>query len=416
MSVKVMTAVWDHSRAKGSALLLLLAIADNANDYGLAWPGIETLAQRTRIGKRATIKQLEKLEKTGELMIYRRSGQHNHYILNVNATDEMRAAAISALAAKLGESVEAIKSGLLPLVNPSSPVTESSLVNSSSPVEEPTGERQFTTTGESGFTRSINGSDDDESPDPEIQDHQTNKRAWDDGTRELVAAAWKGMGLSKALREMLLKRDPEMALGLVYHARGEAKTNAAGLLRTMLENGDEPMAKYTDRAAWGLASEPVTGDGSDPRLPVDAMYAEIAARFGPLVAESMRQAEEQRAASEPAPSEPPPEVLALDEVGPGQKTSMRSAWLAVMGQLELQLNRSTFDTWLRRAEPVRFADGVLMVKVRHAYAPDYLPQHFPDIDEMVTRAAGIPVKVAYECDVKLFNHNRSPAPAESGHD
>jgi chromosomal replication initiation ATPase DnaA len=91
---------------------------------------------------------------------------------------------------------------------------------------------------------------------------------------------------------------------------------------------------------------------------------------------------------------------------------MRSAWLVVMGQLELQLNRSTFDTWLRRAEPVRFADGVLTVKVRHAYAPDYIPQHFPDIEEMVTRAAGIPVKVAYECDVKLFNHHLSPAPAE----
>jgi len=255
-------------------------------------------------------------------------------------------------------------------------------------------------------TQVLNDDGDPESPD---QDHQTNKRAWDDATRKLVAAAWKGMGLSRALREMLLERDPEMALGLVYHARGEAKTNAAGLLRTMLENGDEPMAKYADRAAWTLASEPATDDA---QVPVDAMYAEIAARFGPMVAESMRQAEEQRAASEPAPSEPPPEVLALDEVGPGQKTSMRGAWLAVMGQLELQLNRSTFDTWLRRAEPVRFADGVLTVRVRHAYAPDYLPQHFPDIEEMVTRAAGIPVKVAYECDVKLFNHHLSPAPAE----
>ncbi len=257
-------------------------------------------------------------------------------------------------------------------------------------------------------TQVLNDDGDPESPD---QDHQTNKRAWDEGTRALVAAAWKGMGLSKALREMLLERDPEAALGLVYHARGEAKTNAAGLLRTMLKNGDEPMAKYADRAAWALASEPATDDA---QVPVDAMYAEIAARFGPMVADSMRQAEEQRAASEPAlsePSEPSPEVLALDEVGPGQKTSMRSAWLAVMGQLELQLNRSTFDTWLRRAEPARFADGVLTVKVRHAYAPDYIPQHFPDIEAMVTRAAGIPVKVAYECDVKLFNHHLSLAPA-----
>jgi len=231
------------------------------------------------------------------------------------------------------------------------------------------------------------------------------------------------MGLSKALREMLIERDPETALGLIYHARGEAKTNAAGLLRTMLNNGDEPMAKYAERAAWALVGVPKTDEratnGSDPRLPVDSTYAEIAARFGPLAAESMRQLEERLAASEQAPdepSEPLPEVVALDEMQAGQKTSLRSAWLVIMGQLELRLNRSTFDTWLRHSEPVRFADGVLTVKVRHVYAPDYIPQHFPEIEELMTKYTGIPVKVAYECGVKLFNHHLSPAPTGSGND
>jgi len=263
----------------------------------------------------------------------------------------------------------------------------------------------------------------DDDPDPGIQDHQTNKRTWDDGTRALVAAAWKGMGLSRALREMLLERDPETALGLVYHALGEARTNAAGLLRTMLDNGDEPMAKYAERAAWALAGEPESGDGvtngSDPRLPVDSTYAEIAARFGPQVAESMREFEASLAARAQAPDEPPkpsPEVAALDEMQPGQKTSVRSAWLVIMGQLELRLNRSTYDTWLRHAEPVRFTDGVLTVKVRHVYAPDYIPQHFPDIEELMAKYTGIPVKVAYECGVKLFNHHLSPAPTGSGND
>ncbi len=34
MSIKIMSAVWRYSKAKGSALLVLLAIADFANDQG----------------------------------------------------------------------------------------------------------------------------------------------------------------------------------------------------------------------------------------------------------------------------------------------------------------------------------------------------------------------------------------------
>jgi len=40
MSIKVMSYVWEASKAKGSELLLLLAIADHAADDGYCWPGI----------------------------------------------------------------------------------------------------------------------------------------------------------------------------------------------------------------------------------------------------------------------------------------------------------------------------------------------------------------------------------------
>lgn len=55
-------------------------------------------------------------------------------------------------------------------------------------------------------------------------------------------------------------------------------------------------------------------------------------------------------------------------------------WLATMGQLQIQLNRATYDTWLRHAEPIHFAGdrtsgGTLYVSVPHHYAKDWIDRH-----------------------------------------
>jgi hypothetical protein len=42
MSIKVMSLVWEKSQAKGKELLLMLAIADFADDWGEAFPGIKS--------------------------------------------------------------------------------------------------------------------------------------------------------------------------------------------------------------------------------------------------------------------------------------------------------------------------------------------------------------------------------------
>ena len=39
----------------------------------------------------------------------------------------------------------------------------------------------------------------------------------------------------------------------------------------------------------------------------------------------------------------------------------REAWSATLGQLQVQLNRATFDTWLGRAEYVGYEDGRLVM-------------------------------------------------------
>ena len=76
MSIRCMTRVWAASQAKGSALLLLLAIADHAHDDGGgAWPSQATLARKTRLTSRQVRRLMRKLEDSGELQVQKRPGR-----------------------------------------------------------------------------------------------------------------------------------------------------------------------------------------------------------------------------------------------------------------------------------------------------------------------------------------------------
>lgn len=67
MSIHMMNRVWRESSAKGSQLLLLLAVADFADDDGIAWPGIDALARKTRLSRRQTQYNIQALIQSGEL-------------------------------------------------------------------------------------------------------------------------------------------------------------------------------------------------------------------------------------------------------------------------------------------------------------------------------------------------------------
>ena len=68
MSIKVSAAVWQHSHQKGSRLLLMLALADYANDAKLAWPSVPTLARKTKMSERYVRSLLGSLVGEGELV------------------------------------------------------------------------------------------------------------------------------------------------------------------------------------------------------------------------------------------------------------------------------------------------------------------------------------------------------------
>lgn len=81
MSIAVMSRVWKYSQHSGSALLVLLAIADFARDDGSAWPSIETLAGKARISERQTIRIIKKLEDSEELRVKHRRHAGNFYMI-----------------------------------------------------------------------------------------------------------------------------------------------------------------------------------------------------------------------------------------------------------------------------------------------------------------------------------------------
>jgi len=77
MSIKIMDRVWRISSCEGSQLLLLLALADHANDEGVCWPGIPSLARKTRITERYARMLLRKLEASGEIYVALAAGRGN---------------------------------------------------------------------------------------------------------------------------------------------------------------------------------------------------------------------------------------------------------------------------------------------------------------------------------------------------
>src|SRR4029078_780385 len=74
VSIKVMTAVWQHSQARSGDLLVALAIADFSNDEGLAVPPIQTLAKKARLSPRQVKRALQELQRLRELDIFKNRG------------------------------------------------------------------------------------------------------------------------------------------------------------------------------------------------------------------------------------------------------------------------------------------------------------------------------------------------------
>lgn len=83
MSLKAYQAVWEHSTARGTDLLVLLALADFADEKGCSWPSIDAIAKKARISQRAVQRHIKSLEESGEIEVQVQAGAYgtNRYLL-----------------------------------------------------------------------------------------------------------------------------------------------------------------------------------------------------------------------------------------------------------------------------------------------------------------------------------------------
>ena len=84
MSIKLMSEIWDNQdpQLTGSKLVIMLCLADHANDNGECWPSIARLAERARIAPANVTRHIKELEAAGYLIVTRTSGTHNTYVVS----------------------------------------------------------------------------------------------------------------------------------------------------------------------------------------------------------------------------------------------------------------------------------------------------------------------------------------------
>lgn len=73
MSIKVMSEVWEHAPFVGTELLILLALADMANDDRECWPGQRHVAHKGRITIQQATSVLKNLELQGVIEVIHRT-------------------------------------------------------------------------------------------------------------------------------------------------------------------------------------------------------------------------------------------------------------------------------------------------------------------------------------------------------
>jgi len=76
MSIKLMTQVWEHGPEDRTETMVLLALADRANDEGTScYPSLTEISQRCRLSRQGTVNVLDRLDENGWIERERGGGE-----------------------------------------------------------------------------------------------------------------------------------------------------------------------------------------------------------------------------------------------------------------------------------------------------------------------------------------------------
>lgn len=86
MSVKIMSAVFESETLGPTERLIMLALADHADDAGRCYPSISRLCSRTGLAQRTVQTNIRKLQDQGYIRIIPSAGQGGANLYFVTAT------------------------------------------------------------------------------------------------------------------------------------------------------------------------------------------------------------------------------------------------------------------------------------------------------------------------------------------
>jgi len=94
----------------------------------------------------------------------------------------------------------------------------------------------------------------------------------------------------------------------------------------------------------------------------------------------------------------------------GKELSAGEVWRATLGELQLQLPRNTFDTWLKPTEGISYRDSQFVVEVPTPFAVAWLERRmYQFIQKTVEKVTGGPADIQFQ--VKASNASASNPPA-----
>jgi len=84
------------------------------------------------------------------------------------------------------------------------------------------------------------------------------------------------------------------------------------------------------------------------------------------------------------------------------------AWQAALGQLQMDMPKAAFDTWVRGTEFISFEDGTFIVAVQNPYARDWLQSRLSStVTRLLTGIMGRTVEIRFT----VWQKNPEPAPS-----
>jgi hypothetical protein len=202
--------------------------------------------------------------------------------------------------------------------------------------------------------------------EPVAREAKNMTKPTDDPTpNEVLLQALAGIGVENPKRSQLARLDIDPLWVHAWrlwarHPHRQSLTNPIGNIILKLESREQPPGEFLREAEEQLR-----------------------------LREWMREQEENKAEDpdEDDPPEPEPDSVPAEA---------HRLWASCLGELQLQMTRATFDTWLRGSRVVEAGDGCLTIAVRDAYAVDWLQNRLlPVIRRTVARHAGGDIRITF---------------------